>query len=148
MLDTVKTYLLSTEVGTMASLFGFGFTVWVVLTLKGIRTRYLFIARVPQILEAIQENTSNLSKYLSEYDESRETIEVEVEKCRANLEDLLAKTSGRQKRYVKKLLSTIDFNRGANRSKDNVRTIYTLLNGLIQQIQNLREDTKWGDANG
>jgi len=132
----------ATWVGTVASLI----VLWNVRT---IRIDFLFTARLPQLLDALQENASNLSKHLNDFDSNADSIQIELTTCKANLNSLVQKLHGSSKKRIKKAALAVinDFDRFDNYrntfSKENVRRSYAQLNGLIQDLQNLREDQKW-----
>lgn len=132
----------ATWVGTIASLI----VLWNVRT---IRADFLLTARLPQLLDALQANASNLSKHLNDFESNADAIQLEVTTCKANLNSLVQKLRGSSKKRIRKsALSVINefdgyHNNRGSFSKENVRGSYAQLNGLIQDLQNLREDQKW-----
>src|SRR5476651_293212 len=70
-----------TIVGTLASVVGLGFTLWVLYSVRTLRTHFLFTARVPQIVQALQSNASTISQAMPDYDASAHLVEVEMAKC-------------------------------------------------------------------
>jgi len=138
---------ITTLIGTVASIVGLLFTIWVLFSVSAIRSHFLFAARIPQIIEALQENASAISKGLTEYDASTHLIEVELAKCAANLKNLSTKVKSRTRKSVLAVVIRIE-HPGNLTGKDHVRGVYTALNGLIQELHNLTEDMKWSDTNG
>ena len=140
-------FITSAELGTLASLAGAGVSIWVLISVRAIRKHFLFTARIPQILEDLQSNASTLNTGIADFDASREMIDVELARCHANLLNLSSKIGGNTKKNVRKLTEAIEKYHAGDKKRETARHIYTLLNGLMQQIKNLREDTKWGDTN-
>lgn len=141
-------FLISTEVTAIATLVGTGASIWVLLSVRTIRAHFLFTARVPQILEDLQANVSAMNACLADYENSQDVIDVELAKCLANLNNLHAKITTKTKKSIKRVCGSIEKYQGTEvKSKEDARSIYTSLNGLMQELKNLREDTRWSDAN-
>jgi len=142
-------FLTSSSVANTATWVGAVASTLVYLNVRTIRADFLFAARLPQLLDALQSNASTLSRYLNDFENNTDAIQTELATCKANLESVAQKMHGSTKKRIRKtarsLISDIDIcsNLRPNPQKEYVRGIYTSLNGIIQDLLNLREDQKW-----
>lgn len=144
-LDSLFATILSSEVGTAASLISLVLTLWVLRSIYILRSNFLIAARLPQLLEDLQQNTSGLSQGLAQPDEWSDLVDIELARCSANLKNLVPKVRGQTRTSVAQIQEEIDTYLSSDRSKSKARAIYTKLNGLLQELHNLREDRKWSE---
>ena len=130
---------------SVSSILGLLITIWILFNLNRIRKDFLFKARIPQLIQKLEKHSSLLSTYLQDFGGSRQMINLELGKCRANLRSLRSKLPRNSKRSVKKLEKQIQKNTPtkAESSKDTIWEIYTDLNSLIEDMKNLEQDKKW-----
>jgi hypothetical protein len=144
-LDSVLSIVLSSEVGTAASLLSLLLTLWVLRSIYTLRSHFLFTARLPQLLEDLQQNTSGLSQGLAQPEEWSDIVDIEMVRCDANLKNLVPKVKGQTRTSIVQIHDEIAKYLSGDRTKVAARTIYTKLNGLLQELHNLHEDTKWSE---
>jgi len=142
-LDNILDALLTPEVGTATSIASLILTVWILTSIRSMRMHYLSTARVPQLLQDLQKNTTGLQSGITA-EEWEEAVDIEMVKCRANLNNLAPKLRP-SRDSINKVREQIDRYLGAERNKDAARTVYILLTGLNQELVNVLEDKKWSD---
>jgi len=127
---------------SVSSILGLLITIWILFNLNGIRKDFLFKARIPHLIQKLEKHSSLLSTYLQDFVGSKQMINLELGKCRANLKSLRSKLPRSSRGSVKKLESQIQTNTPIS-SKEKTWAIYTELNSLIEAMKNLEQDKQW-----
>src|SRR2546430_1945606 len=109
--QTLESWLPSlATLGSVASLLSLILTAYVLIELRRIRSLYLFKARVPDLIGRLSQHSSNLSNYLSDFDNSLPDIVKELAVSEAVMTSLTKKLGGDPLKSVKALLqSTNEF---------------------------------------
>lgn len=129
------------------SVLGLILTLVVLAKVRGIHRDFLAQARLPDLHKKIRGHRSALSKFLNQTDfvALRHEIEAEIQKCDANLKNLIPKLSREQAGSVTALAATtsalVGLRTGPEREK--VREVYLGLVGIEEELDNLSEDMKW-----
>jgi hypothetical protein len=96
------------------------------------------------------QKSSDMSRGLNNFEESRQEIETILARCESTLRNLLPKLSGVERRTTKRLTKSIRSYRHSSwwHSKKTLDleyawVIYNDLQGLIESVQNLEEDIRW-----
>ncbi len=142
-----KVTALLNHLGSICSILGIILTICILVKLGHIRRHFLFKARFPNLRKKIVEHRKNLSQLLNMFDSSKEQIEIELQKCRANLSNLKSKLSRTSRNDVNKIIKQIKQIKSACNpyyfSKSKVHEIYLSLIFLEQKLENLKQDIKW-----
>lgn len=148
-LRAIYKFFTNSDLGSFASLLSLGITFLVWRNVQAIKNNFLLAARLPKIIEALETNASNLSRFFNEFDNSIHEIDVELSKCKANLRSIEEKTNWRKRRALCDISKSIDrYLKKSPRNKTDARAIYTMLNGTVQELINWREDRSWSESNG
>jgi len=119
----------------------------VLVKVKRIQQDYLAQARLPDLQKKIRGHRSTLSKLLNQTDLAalRHEIDAEMQKCDANLKNLIPKLSPKQALSVSSLVTKIGaiLNAKTVCDREQVRAIYLGLVGIEEELDNLGEDMKW-----
>lgn len=134
-------------VANVCSVLGFVFTCIVLLQVKRIQQDYLAQARLPELQKKLRGHRSALSKLLNQSNlvTVRQEIEAEIQKCAANLKNLIPKLRQEQTKSISVLLVQTDLllkSRSAP-DREQVNEIYLGLVGIEEELDNLGEDMKW-----
>lgn len=152
MINTEQLYYLMSlpSIGSVASIIGLVLTIFIYFGVRKIRRDFLFRARIPALLKKLQKHASKLSRCLQDYSNTKEATDEELSIAEVNLVSLYQKSYGPLKKSLKSLIKDIRrFRKDDSRStKQNLRSIYLNINMVVQEINNLREDEKWGATNG
>lgn len=91
------------------------------------------------------EHRKNLSQLLNTYETSKQQIQIELQKCRANLNSLKPKLNRSSRNGVNKIIKQIKsaYRPYSHLSESQVREIYLNLIFLEQELENLKQDIKW-----
>lgn len=134
------------ELANISSLVGVGLSVYVLWTVRDLKRRLIFNARLPKLREELQSNASAISLGLNDFLTQKPAIDQELTKCLSNLRSLEPKVKTNTKKAVVGLVVAIDrylMDTAANhQTEDAVRAIYLRLNGVMQDLTNLSEDYK------
>lgn len=131
--------------GSICSILGLILTILILGNLRHVRRHFLFQARFPHLRKKIAKHRKSLSQLLNTYDTSKEQIQIELQKCRANLSNLkpkLNRSSGNDvNQIIKQIKSTCRSD--SHLSESQVREIHISLVFLEQELENLNQDIKW-----
>ncbi len=134
-----------TNIGSLCSIIALLLTIYILIKLRGIHRHFLFQARFPTLSKKISNHRKSLSQSLNSYNDSKETILVELRQCEANLRSLKPKLKKGIKNSVIKIIQKINKARKVQSCppKGEVRDIYLALVELEQELENLSEDIRW-----
>jgi hypothetical protein len=135
--DSIWSLITNPDVGTLASIGGFVLSGYVLWTVREIRHRLVFFARVPQIIVQLEANASSFSELLADPAGSKQQLQLEIERCKANLETLRSKIKGDLRGKLEALLGKIE---SPMTTDDDLWAIYVSLTGVIQALRNYSED--------
>jgi hypothetical protein len=150
-LETLASWFPSlATLGSVASLLSLILTAYVLIELRRIRSFYLFKARVPDLIGRLSQHSSNLSNYLSDFDNSLPDIVKELAVSEAVMTSLTKKLDGDPLKSVKALLQSTNEFRTHNtklhflkREKEGLRGIYVEMANVVEVLQQSQEDTKF-----
>ena len=131
--------------GSICSILGLVLTIFILGNLRGVRRHFLFQARFPSLKKKMAEHRKNLSQLLNTYETSKQQIQIELQKCRANLNSLKPKLNRSSRNGVNKIIKQIKsaYRPYSHLSESQVREIYLNLIFLEQELENLKQDIKW-----
>jgi len=136
---------LLSKVGSICSIAGLVVTFWIFIKLRRIHRSFLFQARLPDLRKKIRGHRSSLSRLLNDFPNTFADVQIELQRCHANLQSLKPKLGRAQVPSVNSLLEQIEeLNRlSALPSKEPVQRVYLDLVLLEGELDNLSEDIKW-----
>ena len=131
--------------GTICSILGLILTIFILGNLRRIHRHFLFQARFPNLRNKIAKHRKSLSQLLNTYDTSKQQIQIELQKCRANLNSLKPKLNRSSRNGVNQVIKQIKSTCGSysHLSESQVREIHISLVFLEQELENLNQDIKW-----
>lgn len=145
--------ILST-VADVASLFSLGVSGYAAYAITKIRTQIVDRIRLPAIVATLESRAQSLAKLMATYEENetKETVLLELTLCETNLALVATKVKRPIKSRVRFVLKEIKKYKHARwfgyypavATREQAWIIYSELNGLISQINNLVEETKMG----
>jgi hypothetical protein len=130
--------------GTVATIIGLALTLKVLRDVRRLQTHYIFLGRVPELLNTLSTQASTISRLLSGLPESRDEIAHELAQCQANLKSLRTKVPGIQQRSVDELSAQIRRTLEIRPlEREAVWRVYTGLSALGVEIRNVLADRSW-----
>jgi hypothetical protein len=148
--DNVISFVLDLSfLADLSSMLGLMITIFVARSLGDIKRKFIFNARVGEYLKEFEEISSEMSKYLSDFDSNVNYLVTEIGKVRSNLDSISKKAKKDIKRRANSIIRKIDrsgYKEGL--SRENAWLIYTEMNIFIQDLRNVREDMRWGSEYG
>ena len=141
--------------GSIASILALIVTLLVWLRVRAIQRRFILKARLPQLIESLQGNANNLSRYLERFTKSRREINTELSACESTLRNLLPKLSGDARSEARQLTHFIRthgvpwwkrMNPNRHSAKLRVDTawkMYDKLQALIGKLEHVSRDVQW-----
>ncbi len=115
-----------------------------ILQRKKIRAYYSFTARIPGLIDRLAEHTSGLENYLRDFENSLQSIDVELAKSEATLEALQKKVDRPTRTLIKGILEEVSKYRQTRRkSIDQLRKIYVEMLKITDKVKDLQEERKW-----
>lgn len=106
-------------------------TFYVFLDVRKIKSYYLFAARVPNLLEKLQQNASNISDYLDNFERFSSKIEEELAETEVVVESLSKRIDGDAKKSAHQLIKDIQEYNPKKKNKDAVWEIYLNMRRFI-----------------
>lgn len=134
-----------TTIGSIASIVGLVFTIYIFNNLKKIKNFYLFSARVPEQLGKYRESISSINKYYSEYPSSKESILFEITRVEVNLNWFRKKVNKNIRKEIDNGLKLIEClkRKDVQHPKDEVYSAYLSFSKINELLLSLIEDNKW-----
>ncbi len=129
--------------GSVASILGLLVSIYVLREIRNLKKKFLFRARVPQLLNAIKGYSKGISSKLRDFEGSKRELETDLSKCNATLKNLSLKVDGNAKEITKRLTKKIRKQKQPLK-KDEIWEIYNDLQALIESLSHLQKDIKWG----
>lgn len=133
---------LTSKVGDTSSLIGMFISLYVLFEVNRLQKKFLFKARLPQLLASLKKYAKTFSSNLQSFDDSRRDIETNLSKSLSTLKNLKNKVSGDSKQETKNLIKKIQ-KRETPITKDYLWEIYNDLQALIDSLGHLHEDKQW-----
>ena len=143
-LDGVAIVMLVFSFGDFADIIivlGFIMTVYVFLAIRGIKRRYLYKARVPQLLEQLLSQVATIGQLIEE--NSKKEIMVEMGKIQATLESLRKKVGKPERSSIEAAVILVGEYKSIESSKDKLWKVYGEVYKVIEVVKNSQEDSSW-----
>lgn len=130
-------------VGNIFSIASFVISIFVLLSVRKLRTLYRLRVRGPSLIKDLSKAGSNLSNYLNEYAESIPQIEEELSRVSVKLRSLENKISGRLKVSVKRARVYIDQCEAKAENETEVRKAYIEVIKVTEELKDHQKDLDW-----
>ncbi|MEW6586735.1 MAG: hypothetical protein AB1442_14155 [Nitrospirota bacterium] len=131
------------KISAASSIIGAVLSLYVLIELKRLNKRYLLKARIPEILNQLEFITADISKALKSFDAEKRTIETNIYRFEAAIENLKDKLHGQNKSAAVKLAKNIKKHRNSL-DKDGAWELYNEFQSMINTVKHLQSDMKWG----
>lgn len=128
-------------VADLSSLIALATTAAVWWNVRRIREFYRFRARIPEVVEQLNKSASNVSRYLSDFDASEQSIELEFAEATVFVRSLAKKSSGEPRSAAKRLAKRLE-RRGVFTARD-ARELYVDIRTLLLTFREVEKDYKW-----
>lgn len=131
------------DLASFASIVGLGLSIYVVFSVRDIRTRVLLRIRAPEAIKELTDRSSKISSYMLNFDSALPSIHEELALCSETLKNLRRKVSGETKRTVKVTIKRIDGFMHLpirDQTRDAVREVYVQILVSSKAVQNLIAD--------
>lgn len=116
-----------------ATLLGFVSSVWLALTLKGIKRKYQRLIMLTKYLPLVQRHCANLEILMAEYTASAVAIASEIGRIRGMLNSLLKEAEKAERSLIEDVLSSINSYR-SSRSLASLQSIYERMITIEEQL--------------
>lgn len=104
---------------------------------------YKLRVRGPSLIKDLSNSAANLSKYLSEYDDSIPQIQEELGRITVKLKALEDKVSGRVKASVTQLHGYVDQCEANAENESEVRKVYLSVTKVTEELKDYQKDVDW-----
>lgn len=131
------------NIGDVASVIGVIVSISVLLNLKNIKKKYLFKARIPDLVTKLKNNAEDISGRLKNFNEAKRDLETDLGRCIAALINLKKKVDRKTRQTINQLIKEIR-RRKKPLEKEEMWQIYNDLVILIDSLDHLQKDVKWG----
>lgn len=129
-------------VSSIASIAGFAITFWIFLTIRKVTKYYMFVGRVPDLVEHLGEHSRNISRYMQDFDRHTEEIQLELSRIEAILESLEVKVDDKNlKRAIRQLVQNLKMYKPIVGRREDLQTLYTSIHKVINRTELIRKDT-------
>ena len=140
LIDLIE-WLVTSRMGNVASILGFGLSAYIAYTARRINRFVLIHKRLPQLLRKLEKNSSTLSNLLNTFDQSVVDIQNELSRCSANLKSVKRKVHRPESASISKLIKLIGKSSGKNQiSADSTREIHKQLLYVVEDLKNYQVD--------
>ena len=130
------------DISDVASIIGVLFTAFILIEIKIIKRKFLFKARIPELLRSLKNHAKEISQKLNDFDDSMRDIETNLTRCSATLKNLKSKVDRNTGQTTQRLIKRIQ-KRHKPLQKEDVWKIYNDLQALIDSLSHLQKDIKW-----
>lgn len=129
--------------GTIFSVASFIVSLVVLLSVRKLRMMYKLRVRGPSLIKDLSNSAANLSKYLSEYQDSIPQIQEELGRIAVKLKALEDKISGRVKASVTQLHDYVDQCEANAENEIEVRRVYLSVTKVTEELKDYQKDIDW-----
>lgn len=130
----------------LLSVISFGLTIYVLLTIRKIKTFYVFNARVPDLLKGLAKQNTQLLSLYNQFEESKPQILLHISSTQVTLDSLSKKVDKNIQASIKEVATQISSYKSSE-EKNELWKIYVELAKVHQEITHLLEDRKWESNN-
>ena len=130
-------------IGNIFSIASFVISIFVLLSVRRLRTVYKLRVRDPSLIRELAKSASNLSNYLNEYADSIPQLQEELARISVKLSSLENKTAGRLKVTVKQVRTYIDQCEAKAENETEIRDVYMAVLKVTEELKDHQKDLDW-----
>lgn len=144
MWEIIKSLLTVDNFSNLSSILGLLLTIYIVYTIQNVKNLYKFKARIPKLLEKLDNIKSDIANAFNDFEHSHEDIKVLFGKAEVVLESIKKKLQKGDRNEVRICIDKIKEieNIGAE-NYDKAFDIYVQLNKTLEVVEDLNEEYKW-----
>jgi len=135
------------DIANVSSVLSLLLTVYVLYTVRKIKSYYVFKARVPELVHQIAEQASRLALFHNDYKNSRQQIALELGQVEVTLSSLRKKVDRQTKKRITSAVERIGEWNSYKEDKNRLWAVYVDLQKVIQEVKNVQEDREWESHN-
>jgi paraquat-inducible protein B len=144
LIDQMNPLLDNLNIGDFASIISLLITILVFYNVRKIRQHYRSTARIALFIDRLERHILELARYLKDFENSQEEIEVELATSKATLKSATEWVEGPTKSSITQILSRIDRYLHTNRAnKEFLKKIFIEMVTVNGEVKNLQETQKW-----
>ena len=128
------------DIGSIASLAGLGFTIYVAWNLRNIKNNYIFRVRAPDFIKTVEKQAKTLLGYGNNFANTKQEISVELVKVDVRLQAIEPRMRGSARKAVKEVRLYIKKYETDSNNRDSFDAICNGLIRVIAEVQELHED--------
>lgn len=130
-------------IGNLFSIASFVISVFVLWNVRKIRAAYRFRARGPLLIKELSRTSTNINKFLNEYDDSLGQIREQMTRAAVKLRSLRRNVSRPQQQSIRRVLGDIDHCEISVQNEEQVRIVYIELFKVIEELKDYQKDLDW-----
>lgn len=130
-------------VGNIFSIGSFIISVFVLWNVRTIRNTYRFRARAPSLIKELSRTSTNINKFLNDYDDSLAQIREEMTRAAVKLRSLKRHVTRAQRQSIKRVVGRIDHCEVNVQNEDQVRVVYIEIFKVIEELKDYKKDLEW-----
>lgn len=143
------------NIAAWSSIIGLAVSLWVLYSIRKLRTHYTSKARIPELIKQLEEYSSQLNTLLNDVEKNKQIILTISKRLEFTLNSIQKKSSRNIYTAIRKLNSRINnlrSNRGSIISifsrvtwnfENEVWDLYTDLQGILQGLKESSKDSEW-----
>lgn len=132
-----------TNLSVISSIIGLIVTCFLLWEAKKIRKSFMRKARIPEIVEDLDQISKELFKHLQAFTKESRNAQQKIQNAKGLLESILPKMDGGHKAKINSFINCASGMSEGEFSEDDCWNGYTELSRLIAYFKQLEKDTKW-----
>jgi hypothetical protein len=128
--------------GTIFSIASFVLSIFVLWNVRKLRNAYRLRARGPSLIRELSKASSNLSKFLNEYDDSLSQVKEELAKAAVKLRRLRRNVNRDQKQSIRRVLQAIDQCEVTVQNEEE-GLVYIEIVKVTEELKDYQKDLDW-----
>jgi hypothetical protein len=137
---TLETFYI---IGNVFSIVSFILSILVLWNIRKLRNAYRLRVRGPSLIKDLSRATSNLAKFLNEYEAFLPQIREELGRVEVKLQSLQAKLSGDPRKSVRRVLRYVDRCEVNVQNEQQVRLVHVEVVKIIEELRDHQKDLDW-----
>jgi len=130
--------------GTLFSIAGGWLSFIVLIQVRRIESRYVFLVRIPELLARLRKIAETLAALMQDYTKSESECRVQIELCRSTVGEVRRKLNGTRKKDLNELTVALD-EYITEPTRRTVDIAYGKLQAAIQVISDHYADQRWSN---
>jgi hypothetical protein len=117
-------------------------SIYLFVTIRRLKTRYLFKVRAPELLNELNTHASNLANYMNDFIDSIDQIKLELGRIEVKLGVLKRKVPRNTRKSIERVVRYINNYKADDRKQNKLFEVYVEMQKLTDEINNIYEDRK------